>query len=425
MPEFELDKWKLSDLHGYQKAGRLTLKPPYQRGRAWSDDMRIALVDTVVRDFPMGVILLDESKDADGRSVWDTIDGQQRCTTLIEYLDGVQPWTQQQAPPGSDFTSFSALTPSQQERFRDYQVAVAKLRGYANEDIREIFVRIQYGKALSGGEKIKAINSPYKGFIEQLVASKVFSDWPNFQYRDGHWAMAGEFFQGFYNQRPLERREYRLLEKFVRDKDKFNQQAATRAVNSGRWILNYANRVLHDCDQQSVGFRKQINGRLLKWLVASLTILKSEFAISGREPDVASAVVDYWSAKDDPNQSAEYEAYFHTLRSGRIDTDEVKACLEQLMNRMVLRANLPPTDPKRFFTPQQRKAILAASGGVCQGLVAGQACGATLSATNFHADHIIPHSVGGATDIANGQALCSGCNLRKGKASALAELFLL
>jgi 5-methylcytosine-specific restriction endonuclease McrA len=35
-------------------------------------------------------------------------------------------------------------------------------------------------------------------------------------------------------------------------------------------------------------------------------------------------------------------------------------------------------------------------------------------AESFHADHIIAHTNGGQTIIKNGQALCAGCNLKKG-----------
>jgi superfamily II DNA or RNA helicase len=61
----------------------------------------------------------------------------------------------------------------------------------------------------------------------------------------------------------------------------------------------------------------------------------------------------------------------------------------------------------RAFTSKQRHAIYLASGGKCQ------SCGADIS-QGFHADHIIPYSAGGKTDVANGQALCAACNLSKG-----------
>ena len=40
-------------------------------------------------------------------------------------------------------------------------------------------------------------------------------------------------------------------------------------------------------------------------------------------------------------------------------------------------------------------------------------CGIPLG-KNFHADHVLAFSKGGATVTSNGQALCSACNLRKG-----------
>jgi superfamily II DNA or RNA helicase len=61
----------------------------------------------------------------------------------------------------------------------------------------------------------------------------------------------------------------------------------------------------------------------------------------------------------------------------------------------------------RFFSKLQRRALLIQSGFRCQ------SCGADLD-LSFHADHIIPYSKGGKTDVTNGQALCRACNLSKG-----------
>lgn len=62
---------------------------------------------------------------------------------------------------------------------------------------------------------------------------------------------------------------------------------------------------------------------------------------------------------------------------------------------------------KRFFNRAQRAALYIAADGKCQ------ICGAPLS-EGWHADHIEPYSLGGATSMANGQALCPACNLKKG-----------
>ena len=61
----------------------------------------------------------------------------------------------------------------------------------------------------------------------------------------------------------------------------------------------------------------------------------------------------------------------------------------------------------RFFGRSQRVALYGASGGHCEG------CGDPLP-SSFHADHVVPHALGGPTDVSNGAALCAPCNTRKG-----------
>jgi len=61
----------------------------------------------------------------------------------------------------------------------------------------------------------------------------------------------------------------------------------------------------------------------------------------------------------------------------------------------------------RRFTLRQRRALYVVSGGLCE------RCGADLP-DGWHADHVQPWAKGGATDVANGKALCPKCNLEKG-----------
>lgn len=61
---------------------------------------------------------------------------------------------------------------------------------------------------------------------------------------------------------------------------------------------------------------------------------------------------------------------------------------------------------RRNFNTRQRTALFLLAQGRCF------RCNEPL-APSFHADHILPFSKGGATEVQNGQALCPTCNLKK------------
>lgn len=66
-----------------------------------------------------------------------------------------------------------------------------------------------------------------------------------------------------------------------------------------------------------------------------------------------------------------------------------------------------PSPERRHFNDGERVSLFLAADGHCSG------CGDELE-PGWHADHIVPYAAGGKTDVANGQALCPTCNLKKG-----------
>ena len=67
---------------------------------------------------------------------------------------------------------------------------------------------------------------------------------------------------------------------------------------------------------------------------------------------------------------------------------------------------LSQSQPRRF-TRRMRQTLFELAGGRCQ------ECGDDLL-PGWHADHEIPFSAGGSTDLSNARALCRECNLLKG-----------
>lgn len=89
-----------------------------------------------------------------------------------------------------------------------------------------------------------------------------------------------------------------------------------------------------------------------------------------------------------------------------------------------IRRNRASLDRQRRFATWQRRRIHARDGGLCHYCLllgietrvhfasdfkGGHACDAC-----FHADHVVPHSLGGPTTVANGITACSYHNQAKG-----------
>ena len=69
--------------------------------------------------------------------------------------------------------------------------------------------------------------------------------------------------------------------------------------------------------------------------------------------------------------------------------------------------NLPLKDSQRSFDEAQRQVIYRRDNGICQ------ECGKHCDWNDWEADHIVPWSKGGKTEIENGQVLCPTCNSKK------------
>ena len=190
MDRFDLDRHTIDYLYRLFKDGRLNLTPAYQRGRVWNDDERYALIESVKEQFPIGLIMLNvvPYADEDGTIVdnFDVVDGQQRMGTIIEYVDAAQ-WAK--AEHKGEFRPYAKLTNAQQKRYMDYRIPIASMKEYEPEEITECYVRLQRGKTLKMGEKLKAMMT-YKAhtFAQEISKHRIF-DLANgaHKIRDGHW----------------------------------------------------------------------------------------------------------------------------------------------------------------------------------------------------------------------------------------------
>jgi 5-methylcytosine-specific restriction endonuclease McrA len=112
--------------------------------------------------------------------------------------------------------------------------------------------------------------------------------------------------------------------------------------------------------------------------------------------------------KPEDDRDSDWVRYQEKTLQAVDSKDSIEFRHEMLMTSLLLcYPELELLDPQRAFTEEQRLTIFRKYKGKCQN------CGKEIRWEEFHADHIVPFSKGGKTTVANGQLLCTKCNLAK------------
>lgn len=79
----------ISNFYEQYQLKKYTFDPPYQRDmNVWDDSQKSFLLDTIFKNFPIPPIFLEQKIDADtGITNYDVIDGKQRLTAIIGFID--------------------------------------------------------------------------------------------------------------------------------------------------------------------------------------------------------------------------------------------------------------------------------------------------------------------------------------------------
>lgn len=78
----------VSQFLDWQRQGTLNLNPIFQRRPVWKKPAKSLLIDTVLRGYPMPIILLRQVQNMKNLTMdMEVVDGQQRLRTLLTYID--------------------------------------------------------------------------------------------------------------------------------------------------------------------------------------------------------------------------------------------------------------------------------------------------------------------------------------------------
>jgi hypothetical protein len=163
---------RVSELIREVEDGSLVLRPMFQRRLVWTNVVKDYFLETVTLGLPFPEIFIatGELDTVTMKRKNLLVDGQQRISTLRQYVHGDEDLVLKRVKP------YGELLEDEKTRFLDYGVAVRDLGTVTDKEIKDIFSRINSTDyALKAMERLNALFSgAYKQFCEELSSNPFF-----------------------------------------------------------------------------------------------------------------------------------------------------------------------------------------------------------------------------------------------------------
>ena len=155
----------VADIYQMIDQSKLILRPDFQRKFVWTHEHQEEFIDTLLSGLPFPEIYVCEGEiDIQKmKTTRNVIDGQQRLTTIRNYIEG------KHETPLMKIPTYQSLSDSQKQQFLSYQIVMRDIGKVDEKTIREIFRRINLTKfklddieiqnAIYDGDFIKAAKS--------------------------------------------------------------------------------------------------------------------------------------------------------------------------------------------------------------------------------------------------------------------------
>lgn len=337
--------------------GKLDIRPAYQREFVYKDKQRDAVIDTLIKGYPLNVMywaVRDGSTEEEQERPFEVMDGQQRTISIAQYVNG-------------DFSFkgryFNNLQADEKEQILDYTLTVYLCSGTDSEKL-DWFKTINIAGAELSDQELR--NAVYSGpWVTD--AKRYFSRRNCAAHGLAENLMAGEYIRQQYLE---------TVTRWINDGDIEGYMATRQHAPNANELWLYFNGVVTWTRTTFPTYRKEMKG--LPW-----GDLYNQF-------------------KDKPLDSAKLEAEVETLMLD-VDVERKKGIYSYVLDRQERHLSI------RAFSEKDKREAYERQKGICV------KCGEHFQIEEMEADHITPWHEGGKTIAANCQMLCIFDNRSKGK----------
>lgn len=329
--------------------GNLDIRPPYQREFIYKDKQRDAVIDTIIKEFPLNVMYWAVSEDG----TFEVIDGQQRTISICQYVNG---------DFAHMFRYFHNLKNNEQEQILNYRLMVYVCSGTESEKL----------------EWFKTINIAGEKLTEQELRNAVYSgSWVSDakRYFSKSGCVASQIGSDYLNGSPI-RQEY--------------FETAINWMSNGNIEVHMSN---HQHDPNATALWRYFQD-VITWIDATFTVKRKKF-MKGLE----------WGFLYNKYKDVLYDTDAIEVEVAKLiaddDVEKKSGIYPYILTRDERYLSI------RNFSDSIKQKIYEKQKGNCI------VCNKHFPLNEMEADHIDPWHSGGRTTEENCQMLCKSDNRRK------------
>ena len=156
-------------------ADDIVIKAPFQRNPVWSDRQKSALIDTILLEYPIPELYMQELTDSSGDQKHIVVDGQQRIRAVLSFLAGE--FELDDESPRWAGLQFDDLSPEDRKKVFEYNFVVRLLPEMPDEEIRAIFQRINRNNVTLNPQELRHATywGPFIKLMEELADLEFWS----------------------------------------------------------------------------------------------------------------------------------------------------------------------------------------------------------------------------------------------------------
>ena len=380
----------------HKENDKFIINREYQRSEAWDKQKRQRLIESIFKNWSIGILFIKEHTDGS----YEILDGQQRIETIRKFLNNELSTSLN--TDGFKDKKFEELEkyPDESSKFLGFKIWFIPVQSDLDEELADLFLRLQEGQPLNTPEKLNAIQTLIKKFVIEVSCHNTFKKCKIDKYRFSHRHLAAQCVY-FYKNSNLGKKEFPNPPRYEDLVYMYRNVNVSKTLHKDIFgVLDYIYQAL-DEDIKVINKKSDITV-----LFVFAYYVKNNYVI--HYEIFRNFITDFFTKVENSKLKEgkpknDYEEY-KFLRKAGATKENFKRKFEILLKNFEAFEEHVRKDKNRFPNLGQRLTVYYRDKKICQ------YCKKPVkSIEEASFDHIKPHAIGGPTDIKN------LCLLHKGK----------